>query len=529
MSTMDPGLLRAALSRPRDTLAALDKIEAEGSLLSFVKQGWHALEPGAVFQHGWAIEAVAAHLEAVSNGVIKRLLINIPPGCTKSMLVNVFWPAWEWGPRRMPHLRYISASYEQGLATRDMVRCRDLLTSEWYKKRWPIEFKEDQDQKTLYANTFTGWRFASSVGGKLVGYRGDRINIDDPHDIESAESDKERHRARRWLTTTIPTRLNKQKESAIVLIMQRLHVQDLSGLIIADQGDDWVHLCLPMEFEEKTRCWTRVPRPGENPTLMRRVLPRGETIPHYVPDPNGVPMWCWDPRTAEGELLWEERFDREAVDALKRSFRSGDGGSYAEAGQLQQRPVHRAGGMFKREAFRPIETLPTGIKWVRGWDLAASTSSTSPYTAGVKLGMKNGALYIGDVVRFRDESEQVEEKIKAIAQQDGRACPLSIPQDPGQAGKAQRNSYAKMLHGHEAHFSPESGDKEGRARPIASQVAAGNVYVPAGAPWLPEFLAEAGLFPGSDYKDQIDALSRAYAWHLANRGDDIAMVPSKVY
>lgn len=522
-------ILDLALRRPQQALWHLDRLAAEDSLLSFVRQGWHALEPGVEFQHGWAIEAVAEHLEAVTAGQVTRLLVNVPPGCTKSMLVNVFWPAWEWGPRRMPHLRYISASYEQGLSTRDMVRGRDLVSSEWYQERWPVAFKEDQDQKTLYANAATGWRLASSVGGRLTGYRGDRIIIDDPHDVARAESDKERHTARRWFTETLPTRLNKQKESAIVMIMQRLHVQDLSGLVVEGLFDDWVHLCLPMEHETKTRCWTTVPRRGQTSSKMLRVKDKEETLPHFVPDEDGAEMWCWDPRTEEGELLWPGRFDREAVEQLKRSFRAGDGGSYAESGQLQQRPVHRKGGLFQRENFVALEQFPDGIHWVRGWDLAASTGSTSPFTAGVKLGWRQGSLYIGDVVRFREEAEQVEDRIRSVAEQDGHGVAISIPQDPGQAGKDQRRHYAKLLHGFDVHFSPETGDKEDRARPIAAQVRARNVYVPAGAPWLAEFLGEAGLFPASDYKDMVDALSRAYGWHLLNPGDAIALAPSRVF
>ena len=136
-----------------------DRARCELSLLDFTKQAWPALEPGVQFVHGWAVEAVAEHLQAVTEGHIKRLLVNVPPGCTKSMLTNVMWPAWEWGPRKKPHYRYISASYEQGLAVRDMVRCRDLVKSEWYHSRWPIEPKDDQDAKTFYANTATGgWR-----------------------------------------------------------------------------------------------------------------------------------------------------------------------------------------------------------------------------------------------------------------------------------------------------------------------------------------------------------------------------------
>lgn len=519
-------VLKQALRNPNETLRHLDRIEAELSLIEFVKQGWQALEPGVEFQCGPAVETVAHHLEAVTDGYIRRLLINIPPGCTKSMLVNVFWPAWEWGPKGLSHYRYISAAYEQGLATRDMVRCRDLITSEWYQSRWPTQFKKDQDQKTYYENANTGWRFASSVGGRLVGYRGDRIIIDDPHDIERAESDTVRATARRWLSETVPTRLNKQKESAIVMIMQRLHVQDLSGLVI-EKMSHWTHLVLPMEFERKNRCYTKVPNDNP-PERMRRVKLPEETIPFYEPDPNGEEMYLQDLRTEEGELLWPERFDREDIDELKRSFRSGEGGSYAESGQLQQRPVHRTGGMFHRDNFQIADRMPEKARWVRGWDLAASKDAGA-WTVGLKLGIHENHLYIADVVRLQGSSLEVEKAIQAAAARDGRGCAISIPQDPGQAGKAQKNRLIGLLHGYNVHFSPETGDKVDRAKPLASQVGGHNVFLPVNAPWLPEFLAEYGLFPASTYKDQVDAGSRAYAYLLANSGGGIALTPSKVF
>lgn len=487
------------------------------------------LEPGVEFESGWVVERMAAHLEAVTRGDIRRLLINVPPGFTKSMLVNVFWPAWEWGPRGLGHHRFISASYEQGLATRDLMRCRDLIDSEWYQERWPLKMKEDQNQKTYYENSETGWRLASSVGGRLTGYRGDRIIIDDPHDVQRAESDNERATARRWFSETLPTRLNKQAESAMVMIMQRLHVHDLSGLVVEDEKltQQWTHLCLPMEFEVHTRSYTRIPSP-EKPCRMRKVKVQHDPLPRWVPDPEGEEVWPQDPRTQEGELAWEKRFPRESVEELKDSLRSGDAGEYAVTGQLQQRPVPRSGGMFRREDFQFIGALPIGVKWVRGWDLAASKDAGA-WTVGVKMGLHQGRVIVADVVRLRGSSHEVEQSIKDTAAADGHQCVISIPQDPGQAGKAQRNHLAGQLHGYEVHFSLESGEKADRARPFAAQVGAQNVFLPSGATWASAFLAEAGLFPNSNYKDQVDAASRAYAWIAQNASREPTMVPSKTY
>jgi predicted phage terminase large subunit-like protein len=523
-------LIKQALANPRAALEAIDRVDCEESLITFIQRAWHTIEPGTPFTTGWAVDCMAEHLEAVTRGEIKRLLINVPPGCTKSVLVNTFWPAWEWGPKGLPHHRFISASYERGLATRDMIRCRDIILDNWYQARWPMGFKDDQSEKMFYANKATGWRFASSVGGRLTGYRGDRIIIDDPHDTKGAESDVVRATATRWFTETLPTRLNKADESAMVMIMQRLHVQDLSGVILDKMGDKWVHLVLPMECELKNRSFTQVP---SNMPMQKvtRVKEDADPVPYYIPDDeNGTWLYPQDPRTKEGELLWPERFSRNAVDDLKLAFRSGDGGSYAESGQLQQRPVNREGGMFKRDDFHLTSEIPHSCRWVRGWDLAATKDKRADWTVGVKLGIKEGVIFIWDVVRFKGTPHEVETKMRQTAVLDGHGCYISVPQDPGQAGKSQKARLAQVLHGYNVHFSTESGDKDVRATPIAAQSGAGNVYVREGAHWLPAFLAEAGLFPASVHDDQIDALSRAYAWFLQQSDGGAALAaPSIVF
>lgn len=495
MVHITPNQLEWALANRERMLADLDRVDAAESLLGFIKLAWKHLEPGTPFIYGWTVEAICEHLEAVSKGQIKRLLINVPPGCMKSLTTNVFWPAWEWGPCGHPELRYISASYEKGLATRDLVRCRDLIQSEWYRALWPIHFKDDQNLKTYYENTARGWRLAASVGGALTGYRGDRINIDDPHDVKSAESERKREESLRWFTETLPTRLNRQNESTMVVVMQRLHERDISGLIIKELDSTWDHLMLPMEFERDRKCFVEV-------------------------------TGFSDPRTEDGELLWPERFNRESVEQLKETFRA-QGGSYAEAAQLQQRPAPRGGGMFKRQHFNIVDTAPTVGRACRGWDLAAAKDKGAAFTVGLKLLLSGGKLYILDLVRARASPHEVEEMIQTCARLDGRQVAISIPQDPGQASVGQKARFATLLHGYNVHFSPESGDKEDRARPFAAQVEAGNVFVVA-APWNDAFFAEAVLFPSSEFKDQIDACSRAYSWLLSHKPPAIALHPAQV-
>jgi len=457
------------------------RLRCELSLADYVREAWAVLEPQTPLVWGRVFDVICEELEMVTRGETKRLVINVPPGFMKSLLVNVFWPSWEWGPQGMPALRYITAAYEQGLATRDLVRCRDLVKSEWFQERWPIDFKDDQDQKTYYETTDTGWQFAASVRAALTGYRGDRVKLDDPHSVRGAESAAEMAETRRWFSETLPTRLNHQGRSVMVMIMQRVSVADLSSMAI-EQG--WRHVCLPMRYE-----------------------------------PDHPHRWPHDWRTTEGELLCPERFDEQAVQALEKAL-SQTGGSYAVAGQLQQRPVPRGGGMFKRDKVTFVDTAPACTRWVRGWDLAA-TEGAGKATVGLKLGLtSDGRLVIADVVRVQKEPYGVEETIKACARADGMKVAISMPQDPGQAGKSQAARLASLLPGHAAHFSPESGDKVDRAVPCSAQWEAGNVIL-VRAPWNDRFLGEAELFGpatvASGFTDQIDAFSRAYAYLLLHR------------
>ncbi len=524
-------LIAEAMKDPRQALHQLERLRCEGSLLEFVKAAWSSLHPGEPFISGWAIETMAAHLEAVSRGDIDRLLINVPPGFCKSMLVNVFWPAWEWGPQGNDHYKYISASYEKGLATRDLMYMRDLVKSEWYQSHWPIVFKADHDGKQEYSNSGRGWRFAASVGSGLTGRRGHRFIIDDPHSVGLAESEAERATARFWFTETTPTRFIDQKRPVYVIIMQRLHEQDISGLVINNlaQHQDWTHLVIPMDGDPVHKSWSVVPSSFGEAQPMRRVKEDGEPLPYYVPDEeNGVLMWPQDPRTEEGELAWPERFDKKSVDDLKIMFQS-EGGSYATDAQLNQRPVPRGGGMFKRDDFLWLDAVPTDVvQWVRGYDLAATDSNKAAWTVGLKIGRrKDGSIVIADVDRYRAGPADVERRILAAAERDGHPVAISIPQDPGQAGKAQIRALAILLHGYNIRFTPESGSKENRAIPIAAQVEVGNVYL-VRSEWNDAFLAEAMLFPNGTYMDQIDALSRAYHQLIINSGPRLATTPGRM-
>lgn len=292
-----------------------------GGLLKFIKHFWSVLEPQTPFVDGWVLHAICLHLEAVTDGRIKRLLINVPPGSMKSLIVNVFWPAWEWGPKEMAHMRYVSFSYGAWLTERDNARFRDLVQSKRYQELYYRDgFKLTEAGKVKVANSKTGWKFASSQGGVGTGERGTRILLDDPHNVADGESDVVRKETVRWFREAMSNRLNDMQQDAIVVIMQRVHEEDVSGVIM-DADMPYEILCIPMRYDPGRHCKTTI-------------------------------GWS-DPRTMDGELAWPERFPVEVVDNLEVTL-----GPYAFAGQYQQSPEPRGGGIFKREWWNPVHVPP---------------------------------------------------------------------------------------------------------------------------------------------------------------------------
>lgn len=460
-----------------------DRRRCRGSFAEFVKAAWHVLEPETELVWNWHMQAVCDHLQALVDGVFlelglpNRLLINVPPGTSKSLLTSVLLQAWEWGPAGRPTMRYLSTSYNDGPVNRDTRKCRDLILSDWYQARWP-EVYLVRRAETSFANDRTGTRQGVAFGS-LTSQRGDRLVIDDPHSTETAESEADRISTTRRFREGAQNRLNDQKRSCIIVIMQRLHEADVSG-VIEQIGMNYVRLVLPMEFEPERKCVT--------------------------------PLGFEDPHTVEGEILDAERFPPEEVANLKRDL-----GSYGYAGQYQQRPAPREGGMFQRKWFAFVDAVPVGTRFLRGWDLAASTGANAAYTAGVKIGRyPNGRFVIANAVRGRENPAGVERLMLNTASQDGKSCQISLPQDPGSAGKTVAQYLVKQLAGYSVRASTESGDKESRAQPLSAQAEAGNVDILVTGEtdkdaWIEPFLEELCLFPNSKFKDQTDAASRAFS------------------
>lgn len=463
------------------------KTRCELKLLNFVQEMWPVLEPGVEFTMGKPVEAICEHLEAVSDGEIKRLLINVPPGCTKSMLTNVFWPCWLWGPRGRPDMRFLSVAYNAKLTARDNRRSRNLVSSDEYQELWGDVCQLDPDEQNVnkFSTKARGFRFATSIGGQVMGERADTVIIDDPNDTAKVESDATLEKALQFFTEVLPSRINSPANSVMVCIMQRVHARDVSGFILA-QELGWEHLCLPMKYEKDRHCVT------------------------------GIGFEDW--RRRDGELLWPERFDKKSLDRDYKVMRAW-GGDFAIAGQMQQRPVDRGGGMFKKKWFTIVkpEDVPAGGQEVRGWDIAATSKAQNPraaYTCGVKTKVVDGVLYIMHVIRDRKDEAMVENWIKTIVEADGKNVTQDFPQDPAAAGKILKKSLGKLLDGYNIRFSLESGDKTNRAIPLSSKASIGLIRVVAGD-WNDAFLSEITMFPRGDYRDQVDAASRSYGRQLS--------------
>src|SRR5215831_7753026 len=319
------------------------------SLAGFVREAWPVLLPDVAYVHGWHIDMLCDHLEAITRGhflaqqLDNRLLINEPPGTMKSLLVVVFYPAWEWGPCGMRHLQTIATSFRDDACARDSRRFRTLVRSEWFQSRWPTPLVIENEGHI--ENVVGGFRKAIPFGS-LMGARADRLLIDDPHPIDVVESEADRERAIMRFRESATLRLNNPKASAIIVIMQRLHQRDISG-IIDELRLAYVHVMLPMRFEPERAC----------------VTPFGK-----------------DRRTRDGELLFPERFPLAVVERDERAMTA-----YAIAGQHQQRPTPRGGLIFKRSWFALRGAAPGDCRRVRGWDLAASEKEKAAFTAGVRL------------------------------------------------------------------------------------------------------------------------------------------------
>jgi hypothetical protein len=454
---------------------------------------WHVVKPTEVFTPGWHIDCVAEHLEAVSSGQIRKLVINIPPGHMKSLLVNVFWPSWHWGELDAGY-RWLFASYDESLVYRDATSCLELLRSQDYLELYPRTRVEGTSPAIgEYYTTVKGLRFGTSVGGRVIGWHFHVKNIDDPLKPLALESrtQKALQTVITWLEGTVATRNIDPKRVATVLTMQRLHDRDPSEVLL-EQG--YEHLCIPFEYVPKCT-WDR-----------------------------GSSIKFDDPRRVEGELMWPERFDRAAADELKRSMKTHSNIS----AQLQQNPTPEKGSFVERDWFEEYDELPPehGLTWFQTWDLADKGSQESHSSvSGVLWAYNDTALYLVD--EFSRVINYPETK-RIFGAHQGRAYNPAAQRwdkDPVLARQyvrwlkarfvlvEEKASGIQLIQELKSEFPtlrPENpqGSKEDRMRVSAPTVEARQVKVPKKA-WAEAWLDEVVGFPRYRKNDRVDTFTMA--------------------
>jgi hypothetical protein len=501
------------------SLVAISKARCERSLSEFIRQAWHTIEPSAPYVHGWHIDYICEHLEAISRGETlpdgspyNRLLINIPPGTMKSLITNVFWPSWEWGPQNQPHLRFLCAAHKvENLSARDSRRMRQLILSDWYQERWGdrVKLAKDQNEKLNFVNSAGGFRIATSITS-LTGLRADRVLIDDPHSVDSAGSEVQRETEVTTFLEAIPTRLNNPITSAIVVIMQRLHEEDVSGVIL-EKNLGYDHIMLPMRYDPS------------------RAMP--------------TKLGYEDPREEEGELLFPERFPLAVVERDERTM-----GPYAAAGQFQQAPEPRGGGIVKREwwqlwegdAFPPCEYIIASL------DTAYTTKAENDYSAMTVWGVFSGGDQKAIATKVIDKSGEV---VSAIQRKYTEEHPKVVMMFAWQLrlelhelvekvsetmrkfkvdkllieNKAAGHSVAqeiRRLFGNEDWgvqlVDPKGIDKISRLYAIQHLFAEGLIFAPD-RQWADTVIGQVASFPKGKHDDLVDTVSMALS-HLRQTG-----------
>lgn len=421
------------------------------------------------WRDNWHHRVICDYLMKVFRGEIKRLIINIPPRYSKTELVVVNFMAWCLG--KVPDCEFIYTSYSAKLASNYSHQTRTLVENPSYQAVFDTRLQDDSKAKDHWQTTDGGVVYSAGAGGTITGFGagkmrdgfGGAIIIDDPHKADEARSDVMRNNVLDWFTNTIESRTNNDN-TPIIIIMQRLHEDDLSGFLLGGgNGEHWEHLCLPAIDDD-------------------------------------------------GNALWS---DKHTIERLRQMEQANP---YTFAGQYMQRPTPLDGGLFKVGKFEIVDTLPaTAIKHCRAWDLAG-TADGGDYTAGVKIyDGGDGYFYVADVERGQWDTAEVRQTVKLTADLDGKLCRIYLPQDGGQAGKDQAKSYVRMLAGYAVTTNTISGDKVTRAEPFSSQVNMGNVRLLKGD-WNKAFIDELKLFPNGKNDDQVDAVADAFN-HLFNMVD----------
>ncbi len=437
---------------------------------SFIQAIFPLVSPGDPFAGNWHIEAIAYQLSRVLKGEVKRLIITVPPRSLKSICASVAFPAFVLGhdPRR----RIICVSYSEALARKHANDCRAVMRSTLYNRLFPnTRISPTKDTELEFATTLGGNRLTTSTGGTLTGRGGNLIVIDDSMKPQDACSESAREGNQQWYGNTLLTRLDNKTKDAIVVVMQRLHVDDLVGHLLEQEG--WVHLNLPAIAE----CEKSIALSATRFHLRR-----------------------------PGDLLHPEHEPQSVLDEFKHSM-----GSLNFSAQYQQEPVADGGNLVKWEWFRFYDNPPareSSDRIIVSWDTALSAKELASFSACVVLRVRGETTYVLDVFRDRLEYPDLRRKVIEVHKRwrneahnyalviEKKGSGMSLIQDLQREGM-----YAIGV--------DPVGDKVMRMNEQTARIEAGSVWLPSRAPWLGEFRREISAFPRGRHSDQVDAFSQA--------------------
>lgn len=475
----------------RRDLGKFEKELCQRSLYDFIRLSWEHVDT-APFKDNWHVKVLADHLQAMFEGASEnRLLINICPGSAKSLIVNVFFPCWIWV--RDNRKRIISASHKEKLAIRDSVKCRRLIQSDWYQGHWPIPLQSDQNAKASFENLSGGAREAMPFGS-MTGSRGNIVIIDDPLSVADAKSPAARDTAAETFLEAIPSRVNDPDRDLIIVVMQRLHEEDISGIILSKPDLGYDHLCIPLFADGEVR----------PPT-----------------------SYGWTDHREEGENMFPARYTDKYIKAMQSSL-----GPFAWAGQYQQRPTPANDGFFNREWFEDRFQLPTkddkgGLPTNLHYYITSdhAPSGNGDYNVFQIWGVDSSKqLWLVDSFRKKcimDEAIGIVRDAATgkttIADSGALALirkykPMAwFPENDNtwiairgfvESAMLETNTFARI----EPLPTKGSGDKMGKAVAFQAMASMRRIHLPAG-PVGDELLAEFATFPNGKHDDQVDACS----------------------
>ena len=447
----------------------------------FLRQAFSIINPAAKIRWNWHLSYLCDILEAVASGKIKRLMINIPPRYLKSVICSVSFPAWLLG--KDPTKRIIVASYSKILATKHSQDTRIIMQSKWYRKNFPNTIIADgMNEKNKFCTTDNGFRFATSVNGTLTGEGGDILIVDDPHNPVGIYNKSNRKKTVNWFTGVFSSRLNDKNTGAIIVIMQRLHLEDLSGYILSkNENNDWFVVSLPAIAEDEKRYY-----------LFNKLYKTRKI----------------------GDILHPAMESKSTLQTIKKEL-----GEYNFEAQYQQNPVSLDGNMIKKSWLKYFELSELNNLFITkkydyyiSIDCASGLGTENDFTAIAIFIILDNKFYLCNMYRLKIPYPELKSKVEEIIE---KYQPSSILIEDKSNGASMiqdlRTKYTNIIP-----IKPTKS-KECRVNDILTTLEAGNILIANHEPWTQELEVELLSFPSCKHDDQVDTISQFINWHNTNR------------